>query len=293
MNDSKEQNRQSPATAQSLQDFERRTQHACDLINVGQCDRAINTLRSKGAKLLSDGDYLPPLWHWLYFLPTNHLTELGRDGHPQDGTFLPRIGNRRRMWAGSRCHFLAPIIIGRKCDRHSTISKITSKRGRSGDLLFVTISHKLTQNEEIKLVEDQDLVFLADQPRPRSEGKRLEVEFDWELSLSASECMLFRFSALTFNTHRIHYDAPYARRVEGYEDLVVHGPLQAILLLEAALANTQDRSLSKFSFKAAQPLYQNNPFTLAGHIPTAAKSELFTLNSEREICMSATIEWSE
>lgn len=210
-------------------------------------------------------DMVPPLGHWLYFLPTARQSAIGEDGHPRrdEHGLLPPVPLPRRMWAGSRIDFLAPVPIGAALTRVTTIDAISPKRGRGGDLLFVTLRHEIFANGISAIREEQDIVFreaagsapAAAPPAPVSPEPADAVR-----SIMADPVLLFRYSALTFNAHRIHYDRDYARDVEGYAGLVVHGPLIATLLMDHGLrAGLIPRS---FTFRAEAPLTDGAPFDL-------------------------------
>ncbi|WP_428628342.1 FAS1-like dehydratase domain-containing protein [Sphingopyxis sp.] len=212
---------------------------------------------------------VPPLGHWLYFLPDARQSAIGDDGHPRrdDGGLLPPVPLPRRMWAGGRVEFLAPIAIGADLARVTTIEAIRAKRGASGDLLFVTLRHDIAADGVPAIREEQDLVYRAAAtatpalvaapatalaPEPAEAARRVTPD----------PILLFRYSALTFNAHRIHYDRDYARDVEGYAGLVVHGPLIATLLLDHASREIPGLTPARFSFRAEAPLIDGAAFDL-------------------------------
>lgn len=215
--------------------------------------------------LLKKGDELPPLWHWLYFLEAKPASLLGRDGHPKKGGFLPPVALPRRMWAGGRFEFLAPLRMGEPVRKVSTISNITHKEGRTGALCFVTVLHEIYSGSHLAFTEEQDIVYredpAADAPQPAP--KLAPDNADVVETVSPTEVMLYRYSALTFNGHRIHYDVDYAREVEGYESLVFHGPLTATLLVDLA-TRTMGRQPERFSFKGLAPITANHSFKIEG-----------------------------
>lgn len=200
------------------------------------------------------GDPLPPFFHQLYFWDPQPPAALGRDGHPATGELTRDMGLPRRMWAAGKCVWHQSLIAGIKASRSSQIESVTRKDGRSGPLAFVRIRHDVKQRHQLVLTEWQELVYRSDPvegapvpeaPMARSDEARLEnVDFD--------STLLFRYSALTMNGHRIHYDSPYARRVEGYEGLVVHGPLLAQMLM--LMAMRERGALNSFSFRLTAPL---------------------------------------
>jgi len=215
--------------------------------------------------VLRHGDQLPPLWHWLYFLEAKPASLLGRDGHPKKGGFLPPVELPRRMWAGGRFNFHAPLRLGEPVRKVSTISNIAHKEGRTGALCFVTVLHEIFSGDQLAFSEEQDIVYredpAADAPKP--EPKRAPDDAEIVETVSPTQVMLYRYSALTFNGHRIHYDVDYARDVEGYEDLVFHGPLTATLLVDLA-TRTYGRQPDQFSFKGLAPITSNHDFRIEG-----------------------------
>ncbi|MBC6459480.1 MaoC family dehydratase N-terminal domain-containing protein [Actinomadura sp. HBU206391] len=207
---------------------------------------------------------LPPLWHWLYFLDRPAQHDLGPDGHPLAGGFMPPIPDRRRMFAGGRWTAQAPLRVGDVVTRRSSLAAVTPKRGRSGELLFTTVRHEFRRDGRTVGVEEQDIVYRSGPGFTPSAVKRpVEPEpGPWRIDVTADPVLLFRFSALTYNAHRIHYDRPYATEVEGHSGLVVHGPLLALLLAE--LPRRAGRSVTALEFRARAPLYDRQPFTATG-----------------------------
>lgn len=239
-----------------------------------------------GLAALLDQDVSPspvgtvtPLAHWLYFLPTARQSAIGEDGHPcRDGTgLLPPVPLPRRMWAGSRIAFLAPIAVGAALTRVTTIDAIKPKRGASGDLLFVTLRHDIAADGVAAIREEQDIVFREPAPTTTATAVAPAAPQEPEPAdavrrISPDPVLLFRYSALTFNAHRIHYDRNYARNIEGYAGLVVHGPLIATLLMDHYLRTVTDASPRHFSFRAEAPLIDGAPFDLClAHDGNAAR----------------------
>ena len=207
-------------------------------------------------RAFAEGDPLPLLWHWLYFPPTTRQSRLGEDGHTHDSGLLPVIpGLPRRMWAGSRLQSARPLRIGDRVTRRSTVTNLEPKIGKSGRLLFVTLRHELANSSGGVVAEDQSIVFRASpDPRvPQSKPASSLRPAQFERTVVPTPPLLFRFSALTFNGHRIHYDYPYATQVEGYEGLVVHGPLIAVLMLDLVDRTRPGRRVGAFEFKAHRP----------------------------------------
>ncbi len=211
------------------------------------------------------GDTLPPLWHWLYFLRSAPLHALGRDGHPAKGGFLPPVALPRRLWDGGRFGFDGGLQIGAQVTKKSTIIDVALKTGRSGALCFVTVRHEVGHTESAPAFwEEHDIVYREDPTPDAPLPQSAPLEDDWHHSetVTPSEVLLFRYSALTFNGHRIHYDRDYARNIEGHGGLVVHGPLIATLLIGMAQRLKQGATPKAFEFRAASPLFDTAPFTL-------------------------------
>ncbi len=234
------------------------------------------------------GDTLPPLWHWLYFWKVAPDHALGPDGHPERGGFLPPVAQARRMWAGGRLIFHRPIPLGVRAERRSEVTRIEEKQGRSGPLTFVTATHTISVNGIAAVTEEQDIVYR--QPAAgafeRPPGKPPQAEPRWQREFCVDPVLLFRYSALTFNGHRIHYDADYARDEEGYPGLVVHGPLLATLALELFRAHNPRALVTGYRFRALRPIFAGEGFTAAG----AADGGLWIIDSEGLVAMEAEAE---
>lgn len=235
------------------------------------------------------GDGLPLLHHWLYFWDVRPPAELGVDGHPARGGFLPPVSLPRRMWAGGRLEFLAPLAVGEPVSRVSTILAVDSKSGRSGDLVFVTVRHELSGPGGLAIREEQDIVY-RDPPAPgapAAAGPAAPADADWEAEILPDPVLLFRYSALTMNGHRIHYDRPYAIGEEGYPGLVVHGPLQASLLADLAV-RALGRPVARFRFRGVSPAFDGVPLKVRA-ARTEAGLTLWTEQAGRQ-AMTATAE---
>ncbi len=241
---------------------------------------------------LQIGLALPPLWQWFYFLPQVLWSRIGRDGHPERGGFLPPVELSRRMFAGARMRFLSPLIIGKPATRHGEVVKITEKSGSSGKLVFVTVSYRIFQEDEIRIEEEQDIVYRepgAPIPAPTALASLPEPpEGTWSRTVTPDPVVLFRFSALTFNAHRIHYDRPYAMNEEGYPGLVVHGPLTAVMLMELVRKHCS-RPVTGFSFRGKAPLFDLAPFLLTA-TRKGEKVDLQAVGPDGNITMQATAE---
>jgi len=236
---------------------------------------ALSTARAMAATLDWDavpntGDELATPWHWLYFLATERQSRIGSDGHPQRGGFLPPVTLPRRMWASGDVRFAQPLLIGDSVKRISTVTSVTHKVGGSGDLVFVVVRHEIYARGQLAVSEDQNIVYRADPapgaPPSPAVAPRQVAQFNRELF--ADPVLLFRFSALTFNSHRIHYDRDYAINEEGYAGLVVQGPLSATLLLD--LVRTEARTagvvgdIESYDYRALRPLIAGHPFQVQG-----------------------------
>lgn len=220
------------------------------------------------------GDPLPPLWHWLYFLPADRQSELAADGHARRGGFLPPIPLPRRMWAGGRFEFHHPLRVGESITRTSRIAAIEQKEGRTGPLVFVVVRHEISNSGGVAMTEEQDLVYrgLSKPGDPAPATRMAPADSAWERVVQPASVLLFRYSALTFNAHRIHYDYPYATKVEGYPGLLVHGPLIATLLLDLLRRNMPNAPVASFTFRAGSPLFDTAPFSVCGKPENSGKT---------------------
>ena len=242
---------------------------------------------------MSPSRTLPSLWHWLIVPSPARQSEIGPDGHPKRGGFLPPIAFPRRMFAGSRIRFIAPLHVGDEVKRTTTIKSITPKSGRSGNLIFVTLVHAIEGPRGPALTEEQNLVF-RDTGGPKSTPTESLVDrgkpggFAVVETVHPDPVFLFRYSAATVNSHRIHYDLEYVRNVEGYPNLIVHGPLQAIMLADLATRHLR-RPLSAFEFRILKPVFLGSPFYCAAR-EEDGKTLLQTLDAVHDVCTSATAE---
>jgi 3-methylfumaryl-CoA hydratase len=238
------------------------------------------------------GTPLPPLAHWLYFLPQAPQREIGADGHPKRGGFLPPVPLPRRMWAGGRLTFARDLRVGDEAERRSTIVKVDAKQGRSGALVFVTVRHEISDAQGVALTEEHDIVY-RDNPvvgaAPTAPAMAATDE-DFKREIVPDPVLLFRYSALTFNGHRIHYDRSYVTEVEGYPGLIVHGPLIATLLVDLVRRELPNARLRAFAFKAASPLFDTHPFTLCGKRGADGHVELWARNHLGHLAMHARAE---
>ena len=250
--------------------------------------RALTATLDRDDAPCAAGDAIPPCWHWLYFLPLARQSELGPDGHPRRGGFLPPVPLPRRMWAGSRIRFVAPLRVGQAIERSSRIEDVRLKEGRSGALVFVNVRHEVRAAGALAIDEQHDIVYRDDpkpgEPAPHSVAAPLDAQ--WTRQIVPDDVLLFRYSALTFNGHRIHYDRRYATGVEGYPGLVVHGPLIATLLLDLLRRELPAAQVKAFSFKALQPIFDIAPFTLCGK-REGKQVKLWARTPEGQLAMDA------
>jgi 3-methylfumaryl-CoA hydratase len=235
---------------------------------------------------------LPPLAHWLYFLTRAPQSEIGEDGHPRRGGFLPPITLPRRMWAGSRVSFRAPIEIGAPMTRRSIIMDVREKSGATGEMVFVTVRHEIATAMGTVLTEEQDIVFRgapkASHMSPPKKSAQPPSKAEYGRRIVPDPTQLFRFSALTFNAHRIHYDRDYCLDVEGYPGLVVQGPFTAMLLMDHFLRHNPAARVAQFEYRAQRPLYDTAPFDLCLKA-TAGGADLCALDAQGEKAVVARV----
>jgi len=295
MNITSDSTRINPELLAQLRSWEGRSETARDQIIAAPVRGLAATLDRIDAESGS-GAGLPPLWHWLYFLPRARHSELGEDGHPRLGGFLPPVPLPRRMWAGGRLKWHAPLRIGEDAQRTSRIDSVTHKAGRSGDLVFVLVRHEIGNVKGLAISEEQDIVYrAAAQPGdPVSHPQPAPRDATWSREIVSDPVLLFRYSALTFNGHRIHYDRTYATAVEGYPGLVVHGPLIATLLLDLARREVPGARVASFSFKAVRPIYDLHSFRVCGKpSPDGKSAQLWAQDHEGWLTMQAEINFKE
>jgi 3-methylfumaryl-CoA hydratase len=276
----------------ALQRWIGRTQPAADVAAPGPLARLAALLDHETPPWMPGR--LPPLAHWLYFLPQDRQSLLESDGHSKRGDFLPPVPLSRRMWAGSRVSFITPVPVGAEMRRRSTIAAVAAKHGRSGPMVLVTVEHAITVGAALAITEEQDIMFRSAAPPGAADagspGRQIARASDATRSLSVDPVALFRFSALTFNAHRIHYDRDYARQTESYAGLVVHGPLIATLLMDHFLRRRRDAAVSGFRFRAERPLFDSAPFDLC-LAENDSGAELWAADGAGAIAMSATVEY--
>ncbi len=261
-----------------------------DVAAVGQA-QAMTALLDGDPQALVIGSPLPEFWHWIYFNAAVPRSQLGVDGHERRGEFLPPVQLPRRMWAGGRVRFLRPIALGQKIRRESEIVSIDRKHGRSGELVLVSVRHTIHDSEGICVQEEQDLVYCEIARAGGALPPPVPSEIDWREQFLPDAVTLFRYSALTFNAHRIHYDHRFTTETEGYRAVVVHGPLTALLLLEAAKRHGH-RAPQAYRYRGRAPLFVDEPITLAGK---AGDGEimLWATGPQGTIAMEASVIWAD
>lgn len=280
-------------TEENVKDWIGRQQIARDTIDANRA-KAMAAMLNLPGENLEVGTSLPPLWHWLYFWEQTSNDKLAADGHAKRGGFLPPIDLPRRMWAGGEIEFPSPLKIGAQVERTSRIENIENKEGKSGRLSFVTVSHKIHAEGNCCIREKQTIVYREAASKsaaapPPARDNSLASEADYVREIQADPLMLFRYSALTFNAHRIHYDRDYVTGEEGYPGLLVHGPLMATLLAGLAVERYPTRPLAKFAFRAVAPVFDLAPFEIGGTSPDdVGNIALWVANSGGEVCMKAT-----
>jgi 3-methylfumaryl-CoA hydratase len=281
---------------------------------VGRTQRSTETVDARLVRWLAaaldrtdlldvrDGAPLPPAWHWAFFNAIEPMSALGRDGHPKKGGFLPATAQPRRMWAGSRLHWHGELRVGDTLERVSTILRCEAKRGRTGEMVLVTVGHQYRGRDALLLDDEHDIVYRdeASEEERRAlaelavQARRGEAPFERQGEIvhkvSVGPVQMFRYSAVTFNGHRIHYDRDYARDIEGYPGLVVHGPLIATMLLEFLQAQVAPgRSVERFEFRALRPTFDISPFALHAGAPAADGTvALWSTNNVGAVAMQAT-----
>ena len=274
----------------ALRDWIGRTESVTDLVAAWPM-AALNATLDRGEAFPCPGDPLPALYHWLYFLPLAETSELDADGHPRRGGFLPPVTLPRRMWASSDVAFTGQVRIGEEATRSSLIEDIAEKQGRSGPLVFVTIRHEIANADGIAITDRQTVVYRGETGGgPPPGGKPAPGEGDFSRAISPSAALLFRYSALTFNAHRIHYDHPFTTEVEGYPGLVVHGPLLATLLADLVRRALPDVAITRFRFRAVKPVFDDAPFTVCGRRDGENAVALWVRDGAGDLCVEAAAE---
>jgi 3-methylfumaryl-CoA hydratase len=275
-----------------LQSWQGRTETLHDEITAAPV-RALSATLDRDDPEPARGTSLPPLWHWLYFLPHHRQSEIGPDGHARRGGFLPPVPLPRRMWAGGRLKWLQPLAVGDTITRVSRIASVTHKSGRTGDLIFVLVKHEVHNAAGLALTEEHDIVYRAapQEGDPVPAPVAAEKGAPWQRDLQPDDVLLFRYSALTFNGHRIHYDRKYVTEVEGYPGLIVHGPLIATLLVDLVRRQHPGAVVKAFNFKAVRPTFDIHPMRISGRPSAGGKIiELWAQDHQGWLTMQGTAE---
>jgi len=275
----------------NLREWVGRTEERVDQVSAAPVAALSATLDHNDAEP-RPGAEIPPLWHWLYFTPLARQSEIGPDGHTQRGGFLPPVPLPRRMWAGGRLEFYHALHVGEEVRRTSRIEDVSGKEGRSGALVFVRVRHEITNAQGIAILEEHDIVFRDNPPRdaPTSQAVAAPGGESFARRIVPDPVLLFRYSALTFNGHRIHYDRSYVTGVEGYPGLIVHGPLIATLLADLLRRERPHVQLRRFAFRAVRPLFDIHPFTVCGREADERRIDLWARDHEGWLAMEASAE---
>ncbi len=273
-------------------DWVGRHQEAEDILDLNRA-RGLQATLDDAQAPLQLGSALPPLWHWAYFWTLARSDTLGPDGHAARGRFLPPIDLPRRMWAGSRVEFPRALPLGSAVTRRSTIKSVTEKTGRSGRLAFVTVEHIMSDGAGPCVVEEHDIVYraAAEKGAALPPGEAAPESAAWTQRIDPDPVLLFRYSALTFNGHRIHYDQPYTTREEGYPGLIVHGPLLATLMVGLVRRERPEARVSHFSFRALRSIFELRPFTVCG-APQDGRADLWVTDPDGLLAMQGQTSWS-
>jgi len=281
------------ATVEDLQEWVGRREEMVDHVSAAIVHRMALTLDRDDPEPRA-GDPLPPPWHWMFCVPAVRQSELGPDGHARRGGFLPPIPLPRRMWAGSRIEFRAPLRVGREVRRVSEITRVEEKTGRSGRLIFLHVRHDYHGPDGLAVRDDQDIVYrdapaAGEGPPPRQEPPSGAA---WTRTVRPDPVLLFRYSALTFNGHRIHYDHPYVTGEEGYPSLIVHGPLLGTLLCDLVRRQRPGARMTRFAFRNVRPVYDTAPFTTAGK-PEGDGASLWVVDANGALACKAEAAFEE
>jgi 3-methylfumaryl-CoA hydratase len=240
----------------------------------------------------NEGTPLPPMWHWLFFLHRAPTANIGPDGHPKRGGFFPPIELQRRMFAGEQIKFHAPLLVGQPATRTGTITRLDEKEGRNGRMVLASAQYRIEQGGKLCVEDTHDIVYIGGGGATPAPGPDSFSAPDgaWHREIKADPVFLFRYSALSFNSHRIHYDREYAQNEEGYPGLIVHGPLTALLLAELARANVE-APMTQFSFRGRAPIFEPWPFHLVGELGDDGSAELQAVRNDATVAMTATTQF--
>lgn len=271
-----------------FRDWIGRSETSVDVVDESRASKMYATLNMTCPNPIR-GQELPSLWHWMFFAPAVPFAQLGQDGHPERGGFLPPVDLPRRMWAGGRLEFFHKIKVGNEIRRISSIKDVVSKNGRTGEMVFVTVAHQILDDHGVLINEEHDIVYrdLVPEDAPAPRYKMAEASSEFSLDIFPNPVTLFRYSALTFNGHRIHYDRKYCIEEEGYPGLVFHGPLTATYLAQLLSSQSDNIELTGFRFRAIKPLFDNHAFVLHGREDTPGVYNLWATDYLGHIAMEA------
>jgi 3-methylfumaryl-CoA hydratase len=277
-----------------LGDWIGRTQEIADVVTAWPM-AALSATLDRDDPPPGPGTPVPPPWHWLFFLEAERQAALAEDGHAARGGFLPPVALPRRMWAGGRMRFHHPLRVGEAARRVSTIKDVSEKRGHSGALVFVVVRHEVFDAQGMALWEEHDIVYReaprADAPAPQPTPAPGNPQ--WSRTIVPDPVMLFRYSALTFNGHRIHYDRDYCRDVEGYPGLVVHGPLTATLMLDLVRRERPEAAIAAFDYRALSPLFDTSPFAVEGSLSDDGRhARIWARDSAAAVAVEGSVSFS-
>lgn len=266
------------------------TEHGCVPATIAGTIHA--TLARPGRVCPKDGEPMPALWHWYAFPPSVGMEELAEDGHPALGGFLPPVPYERRMWASGNLQFFQDLHVGEEIEKRSTITAVDEKIGSTGGMVFVVVEHELHGRSGLAIRETQSIVYLPIAPEftppPKKAGPTENLAFD--VVQDVSTALLFRYSAITFNAHRIHFDLPYAKEVEHYPALIVHGPMQANFLMAEA-TEWKGRRPDRFSFRGVHPMFHDSDLHLRATVDDAGALDMSTVADAGHMGMKAKASW--
>lgn len=243
---------------------------------------------------VSEGSEISPCGHWIYFNPPIPQADLGINGHERNSNFFPPVELPRRMWAGGNIKFKKPLKSGVPADKKSTITKIDEKEGKSGQLCFVTIRHQISSRGAVAIDEEQTIVYREESEKGAHpiRTQPLDIDPEWRKSTKPSSIQLFRYSALTFNSHRIHYDQDYAREMEGYPNVLVHAPFLVLLMIDAFTSKTDGKVISEIKYENVGPVYLGEQITICGKSVDNTKTALRIHGSEGKMAVKAEVHWT-
>ena len=251
-------------------------------------------LMDRDPGVVSAGSELTPCSHWIYFTPMHKQSEIGEDGHAIKGGFLPPVDLPNRMWAGGNLKFKKPLKTSIPADRRSTIVKIDEKDGASGKLCFITVRHQISTSGSLAVDEEQQVVYreATEEGAHPVRTKPMDIDFDWKKNRKLSSVQLFRYSALTYNAHRIHYDQPFATRREGYPNLVVHSPFLLTLMMDLFKTETDGKVIEEIEYQSVGPIFLDEEITITSKDVDNFKAEMRALGPDNKMAMKATVKWT-